>query len=387
METLSQRGRSGKDTPSSETARSNGAAGAVLPRPDMSAIDQQAHAGLDSAVAEKPSLVNRLKTRLSLSKRAKTQIKLLLSVIMIGSLFFCGKFDLSKCLHVASQANPWLLGLAAVMLVLTTFLNAHRWQILAAAVGFHKPVMELAKYCFAGNFFNLMLPSTVGGDFSRSYYLSKGTGRYHHALYSVLADRVVGISVLFAFATGGILFGPGAMNMPWQLKAPILGGTVALFGLLPFLPTLTTKILGPQNKITQRLNNSVVQAYWRDSGMIGVSLVLSVVLQLVMVLCHVCIGLALGFQNVPLWYYFVFYPSVAVLGFITPSFNGVGIREWAYTYFLTMMGVDQTRAVTFAVIWLGLITFNALFGGVVYALGHLQINKEEAEKLQYDTID
>jgi uncharacterized membrane protein YbhN (UPF0104 family) len=387
MESLSQRGGSGNDTLSVERASMSGAAGAVLTRPDRGAVDHRARTGSDSAVVEKPPLVDSLKARLSLSKKAKTQIKLLLSVLMIGSLFLCGKFDLSKCLHVAAQANPWLLGVAAVVYVLTTFLNAHRWKILAAAVGFHKPVMELAKYCFAGNFFNLMLPSTVGGDFSRCYYLSKGTGRYHHALYSVLADRVVGISVLFAFATGGILFGPGAMGMPWQLKAPILGGTVALFGLLPFMPALTTKILGPNNKITQRLNSSVVQAYWHDRSLIGVSLLLSVVLQLVVVLCHVLIGLALGFQNVPLWYYFVFYPCVAVLGFITPSFNGVGIREWAYTYFLTMMGVDQTRAVTFAVIWLGLITFNALFGGVVYALGHLQINKEEADKLQYDTID
>jgi len=358
---------------------------AVMERQSAAATAEPQTQGVDSVVGQ-PALLERLKSRLSLSKKAKLQIKLGLSAVMIGSLFACGKFDFSKSLHVASQANPWLLTLAVVMLVLTTFLNAHRWQILAAAVGFHKPVLELAKYCFAGNFFNLMLPSTVGGDFSRCYYLSKGTGRYHHALYSVLADRVVGISVLFAFASGGILLAPGAMGLPWQLKAPILGGTVALFGLLPFMPALTTKILGPQNKITQRFNNSVVQAYWRDRGLIGMSLFLSVVLQLVIVLCHVCIGLALGLQSVPLWYYFVFYPSVAVLGFVTPSFNGVGIREWAYTYFLTMVGVDQTHAVTFALIWLGLNTFNALFGGVVYAAGHLQINKEEAEKLQYDTI-
>ena len=287
---------------------------------------------------------------------------------------------------MATQANPWLLGLAVVMFLLTTFLNAHRWQLLAAAVGFHKPLISMVQYCFAGNFFNLFLPSTVGGDFSRCYYLSKGTGRYHHALYSVLADRVIGISVLFAFAAGGILLGPGGVGLPWQLKAPILGGTLALFGVMPFMPALTTKLLGPQNKITQRFNNSVVQAYWRDRGLIGMALFLSVAMQLVIVLCHIAIGLALGLQNIPFWYYFIFYPSVAVLGFVTPSFNGVGIREWAYTYFLTMAGVDQTHAVTYAIMWLGLNTFNALFGGIVYAAGHLQISKEEAEKLQYDTI-
>ncbi len=74
----------------------------------------------------------------------------------------------------------------------------------------------------------------------------------------------------------------------------------------------------------------------------------------------------------PLWYYFVFYPSVAVLGFVTPSFNGIGIREWAYTYFLLLVGVDRAYALTYALMWLGLTTFSSVFGGLVYILSHMQ---------------
>lgn len=323
---------------------------------------------------------------LSLSNHAKVRLKLLLSVGMVVALFVFGKVDLTKTLEIVEQSNLAFLVLAAVMLLSTMAINAYRWQQLSAAIGFQRPLLKLTQYCFVGAFFNLFLPSTVGGDFSRCYYLSKGTGRYHHALYSVLADRVIGIAVLFAFATGGIVLGPGGGQLPVQLKLPIFGGAAATFLLLPFLPLLTRQLLGANNKIAQRFNNSIVQTYWREPGLIGVSLLLSVVMQLVVVLCHVAVGYALGLKDIPLWYYFIFYPSVAVLGFVTPSFNGVGIREWAYTYFLTSAGIDKAHALSYAVIWLGLNTALSLFGGLVYITGHLKIAKEEVDKLQYETV-
>lgn len=324
--------------------------------------------------------------RFALSEKAKLRLKLLLSLLMFAGLFAFGKVDLSKSVELIKQTNLFYLGIAATLMIVIVFINALRWQLLAAAIGFKRPLLQLAQYCFVGTFFNLFLPSTVGGDFSRCYYLSKGTGRYHHAAYSVLADRVIGIAVLFAFAAFGILLGPGGGNLPWQLKLPIFGGTAAIFGLVPLMPFLTRTLLGSQNKIAQRFNNSVVQTYWQDRGLICLSLVLSVVMQLVMVLCHVAVGYALNITNIPIWYYFIFYPSVAVLGFVTPSFNGVGIREWAYTYFLTAMGIDRAHALTYAVMWLGLNTALCLVGGLVYVSAHLQISKEEAEKIQYDTI-
>ncbi|HIA54480.1 MAG TPA: hypothetical protein EYN91_20740, partial [Candidatus Melainabacteria bacterium] len=125
------------------------------------------------------------------------------------------------------------------------------------------------------------------------------------------------------------------------------------------------------------------KVYWHDRKLVLSALFLSVVLQLVIVLCHLTIGLALGLTQIPIWYYFVFYPCVAVLGFVTPSFNGIGIREWAYTYFLTFIGVDNSHALTYAMMWLALTTLSSLVGGIVYFAGHLQISKEEREEFEH----
>ncbi len=321
-----------------------------------------------------------------ISSQTKMRLKIGISVVMFASLFLFGKIDLSKSWEIAMHANLWFLGSAIVLYLCSTLLNAYRWQLLANAVGLRKPFFKLVQFCFVGLFFNLFLPSTVGGDFSRCYYLSKGTGRYGGAAYSVLADRAVGIAVLFMFASLGILLGPGGSEMAWALKAPIFLGTMGIFGVLPFMPKLTKKLLGEHNFITKKFNDSSAKVYWQDKNLIGVSLGLSVLMQVVVVTVHILIGYALGLTSIPLWYYFVFYPSVAVLGFITPSFNGIGIREWAYTYFLTMVGIDNSHALTYAIMWLGLTTITSLFGGIVYVAGHFKISKEEAEKLQSQAV-
>jgi len=310
------------------------------------------------------------------------KIKIGISVLMFACLFIFGKIDLSKSWQAASTANFKLLILAAVIFILCTFLNAYRWQLLAQTVGFNTSYLKLVQYCFIGLFFNLFLPSTVGGDASRVYYLAKGTHKYRTALYSVFADRTMGIAVLFLFASFGLLLGPGGANLPWSLKLPVFAGTIFIYLILPFIPSLARLILGKDNWVTRQLHHPALQTYQREKGLILLSLLLSILLQVIVVICHVIIGFALGLYKVPIWYYFVFYPSVAVLGFITPSFNGIGVREWAYTYFLSLANVDRSLGLTYAIIWLSLITLSSLVGGIVYMAGHFRFSAAEANEVQ-----
>jgi uncharacterized membrane protein YbhN (UPF0104 family) len=335
-------------------------------------------------VTQGPVSISQRISQIKISAKTKLYAKVLISVVLFASLFLFGKADLSKSVEVALKANRWYLAGAITLFLLSTFLNAHRWQILASAVGLEKGLLKLVQFCFVGLFFNLFLPSTVGGDFSRCYYLSKGTGKYANAFYSVMADRTVGLAVLFLFASVGMLIGP-AGALPIQLKLPILVGTIGIFSVVPFLPVLAKRFLGEESWLSRQFNQSPAKVYWEDKGLIAMTLFLSVLMQVVVVICHIAIGLALGLKEIPLWYYFVFYPSVAVLGFVTPSFNGIGIREWAYTYFLTLTGVDRPHALTFAMMLLGLTTLSSLVGGLVYVLGHFKISTQDKELFESQT--
>ncbi|MBY0546925.1 MAG: flippase-like domain-containing protein [Candidatus Obscuribacterales bacterium] len=306
-----------------------------------------------------------------LSPATKIKLKILLSVLMFASLFLFGKVDLNKAQEIAAKANMGILAATAILFLFSFVVTARRWQLLTRALGFNKPLFELVKLYFVGVFFNLFLPSTVGGDVSRCYYLTKGTDLHKEGFYSVLADRASGLAVLFLTATVGLLLSPDAASLPWQLKWPVFAGTFGTFVVLPMLPFLSRTMLGERNWISRQLNDSAATVFWKDKALIPISLVWSFLSQIVIVLCHIGVGISLGL-DIPLWYYFVFYPSVAVLGFVTPSFNGIGIREWAYTYFLLLVGVDRAYALTYALMWLGLTTFSSVFGGLVYILSHMQ---------------
>lgn len=317
--------------------------------------------------------------RKKMSKSTKVKLKVLASILMFGSLFVFGKVDLNKAWETALNSNPSILALTCALLLFSFVPMARRWQLLSRAMGFNKSLLELLKLYYVGVFFNLFLPSTVGGDFSRCYYLSKGTGKYKESFYSVLADRASGIAVLFLTATLGVLLSPSASSLPWQLKWPIFAGTFGTFVVLPFMPWLSKRLLGENNWIAKQFNQSEAKIFWQNRKLIPQSLLWSVISQIMIVVCHIGVGLALGLTSVPLWYYFVFYPAVAVLGFVTPSFNGIGIREWAYTYFLMMVGVDKAHALTYALMWLTLTTVTSLAGGLVYAAAHMTPPPEELD--------
>ncbi len=345
--------------------------------------DQEAVLSRNCAHSVTPSFFDRLKalkSRINLSSKAKTRLKLLISLGLFLSLFLFGKVDLSKAWHAALSAHKGYILAATILFLLSPVLNAYRWQILANAVGLFAPLSKITQYVYVGLFFNLFLPSTVGGDFSRSYYLSKGTGKHLHALTSVLVDRASGLAVLLLFASMGLLFGPGGDQLPMPLKLPIFIATFGIYFVVPFVPQLALKFLGPQNWLSRKLNEGTAKVFWQDKGLIFTTILQSVIIQIIIVLCHLAVGLALGIK-VPLWYYFVFYPSVAVLGFVTPSINGIGVREWAYTYFLTLMAVDKDTALTFALIWLGLTTLSSLVGGLVYVAGKFRSVQSEVEQM------
>ncbi len=313
-------------------------------------------------------------------------IKPIISILLIYSLFKFGKVDPQQIYQVFNKANIYLCSLALVLLVASNFISAYRWKLLAKVLGFDLSLFQYTQYYLMGLFFNLFLPSTIGGDFSRCYYLSKEKGTYTKALSSVLADRFIGISVLFLFASFGLIFAVQTNFIPGVFKIIIVAATIVIFGLVPFFPKFSTLLFKQSNFLFHLFNNSSLSTYWKDKSLILATIAWSVVLQTVIVICHVIIGFAIGLTQIPFWYYFVFYPIVAVLAFIVPSINGLGIREWAYTYFLGLTGVASVDGITYAFIWLTLNTITSLLGGLIYLLGDFKMNNSIVAKIQHERV-
>jgi len=132
-------------------------------------------------------------------------------------------------------AEAWGQVAAAVGLVaLQPFLGAWRWRILLAATGFPLRYRDLLRLTLAGNFFNLAVPGSTGGDLARVGLLARArrgqASRWETAAASVALDRMLGLPALFALLGAAYAANAGwaGRTPPWRLLAP----WVALAGII-----------------------------------------------------------------------------------------------------------------------------------------------------------
>jgi uncharacterized membrane protein YbhN (UPF0104 family) len=103
-------------------------------------------------------------------------------------------------------------------------LLALRWRWIAAICGAKLPPATALRYTFIGLFFSQVLPSTAGGDAARIWLLARGGAGWPVAIYSVLIDRVVGVSALAVLIVA---------CLPWTLQLihdPVARAALALIG-------------------------------------------------------------------------------------------------------------------------------------------------------------
>jgi hypothetical protein len=80
------------------------------------------------------------------------------------------------------------------------------------------------------------------------------------------------------------------------------------------------------------------------------------------------LGRGLGLP-VPLAYYGVFVPLVALLTLLPVSVNGMGLRELGTVVLLAPVGVSTEKAVTLSVLTFAAFTAAGLCGGLFYLFG------------------
>jgi uncharacterized protein (TIRG00374 family) len=291
------------------------------------------------------------------------------------------------------RLDLWLL--AAVVYAVTQAVSSLRWQLLARPLGFQEPFRRFLGYYYVGMFFNLVLPTSVGGDVVRAWYLAGKSGRRAKAFASVIADRVSGVVVLVALALVALPFRPAELPswLTWTVAGLAGGALFALTLLLVISLAGRTRasLLGAKYSVLGTRHSKLgAFSHWflalRDLGtaicpsrrVFVLSTVLSVVVQLANVLLVWLIGQGLNLP-VPGNYYLIFVPTVTLLTLLPVSLNGMGVREGATTVMLAPLGVDAGTAVTLAFLWFAAFVLPSLGGVFPYLLGNVQRFEEKTD--------
>ncbi|MCS6852096.1 MAG: flippase-like domain-containing protein [Gemmataceae bacterium] len=252
---------------------------------------------------------------------------------------------------------------AFLLYLVSQLVSAVRWQLLARPLGFKESLARFVSFYFIGMYFNMLLPTSVGGDVLRAWYLDGGSGRRLAAFVSVFADRFSGLLVLLALACAAVVFCP--LELPRWVPASVWGTASCALAGLAVAPLLARgKGRGPW---TLRLT-AAGRAFRRQPRLLLITTALSLVVQAANVAIVWFIGLGLGLK-VPPAYYAIMVPMVSLLTLLPISINGIGVREEGMMRFLAFLGVPTGTTLCLSLLWFAVFLAAGGLGGLVYLLG------------------
>ena len=247
-----------------------------------------------------------------------------------------------------------VLGFLGIMFI-NTMLSSYKWQTLLEADGIHVPYRVLLSTYLSGTFFNMFLPSSIGGDVYRIAHIGRYSSKRTNSAASVFADRLSGLFVVITF---GLIFSVIGVNVNPELannalikEHPYLLIMVpAGFGCLLFLiwALFQQKLMrwglklfrldriGLISKVMDQFLDSFSAYKDRRSTIVKITLI-SLAFQFNMILCVYFLSLALGIA-IPFLYFAMFTPIMILVEALPISVGGVGPREALFEALATQFG-------------------------------------------------
>jgi uncharacterized membrane protein YbhN (UPF0104 family) len=289
------------------------------------------------------------------------KLRLLISLSLLAWLAW--RTDWGQLGQVFSGLGlEWWLAAVGLYVVIQV-VSAYRWQLLARPLGFGHSLKQFTGFYFIGMYFNLFLPTSVGGDVVRAWYLAGGSGRRLAAFLSAFVDRFSGLLVLLGVACGAMGLCP--IELPAWIAWSVWGTAGCAAAGLLLLPTLAR--WSSRFARVRRLTHDA-RLYLGHPRLLLASAGLSLFVQAGNVVVVWLVGRALH-HPIPGSYYWILVPMVTLLTMLPVSVNGMGIREAGMALFLTPLGLGEGAALSLAFLWFLVFTAASLLGGGVYLFG------------------
>jgi uncharacterized membrane protein YbhN (UPF0104 family) len=308
----------------------------------------------------------------------KSLIKLALSIFMVGIVLWSANFENLQATF--RTLSPVTVVLVVIGYTLGQLLSSFKWWTIAYSGGIKTPYPAALKAYFIGMFLNCFSFGMLGGDAARGILVAQGQPKKTEGIASVVADRIHGLIVLscIALVTSAIMgrdrVAPDLIQLLLLLVIGCTAGWIIGPWLLPRLPFLKNTRLG--NKLQQ-----VMAIFPRDPKTLLVISAISVVFHLTQISLHAIMAAGMGIE-IPFTTLLLVIPFVNIVCSLPISWNGLGVREKAYTYFLatTPAIVSYEQAVAFGAIWLLAVTVSSAIGGIVAIIsGDLRILKAQGQ--------
>jgi uncharacterized membrane protein YbhN (UPF0104 family) len=300
----------------------------------------------------------------------KQLFNVLKTVVSAGLIIYLLVFQVNvgQLWHVVRQARWGYLLAAMVLMIAGTALRAVRWQVLLQALDIEVPLRKLVHLYFVGTFFNIFLPTGLGGDAVKMAELARFTGRAPESIGTTLVDRATGLWVLFVLALLALPFSYALLPDGWLpvialgTLTGVLGGWVVM--ATPLIPWLGGKVRLPGQEKLERFYHSVSQLGYPA---LGKACLVSLIFDLFLIVFNLLVAYGIGVDQ-PLGIFLLFTPLISFSLALPISVGGLGVREQTYILLFGALGVSDAAATAMSLANYVLTTLViGLIGGMLYA--------------------
>ena len=273
-----------------------------------------------------------------------------------------------------------LIGLSAG--ILCVFFSAYGWRSLVLAENIQTDLARLIDLYLVGISFSHFLPTSMGGDAAKAYYLGRDSGNTPGATSAVLMSRITSFvgMLLIALPALAILRAQFTEQIViWFLLLSMLLITAIVVSVLAaiYLPRLSSRFLKGrrvQNPLLVKflplfmkfleVGEALSSALKKPRSMFSATL-FGMLFWGASFLNYYGYALALGL-HVPLTFYLIAIPFVSIIAALPISINGFGVREGAFVYLFTAIHVSPTTSLTLALLMDTQVLLFGLIGACIY---------------------
>lgn len=279
------------------------------------------------------------------------------TVVLLGLLF--RSFDWARFLDILAATSPAFYLQSLLLVVAIQMMTAARWQLVMRALGTTVSFGEVVRQALIGMFFSNLMPTAVGGDAVKVYYLGRKAG-YAEVGASVLIDRFLGFLWLAILGSAIAWIVPAdsallRLNRDLLTLCAVLLAILAGASQLPIERAFARAVPSRWQTLQEKLTDFIVllRRGAIKPAPLAASLVFAVAMSRLTTEIYLRYFEAGGLPTLPVLPVMLVMISMAVFVNVPLSVNGIGLREQLHVLLFAALGIPAEVAV-----WISLLLFS-----------------------------
>jgi len=302
---------------------------------------------------------------------AKTAARAAVSIGLIALLLYIMRDKYGQILSALKSTDPVILAGGFLVFLAALSLAAYRLQLIIRAQDIPTTFPDAYALTFIGYFFNNFLPTSIGGDIVKAYYVSRKASEKTTSYTAVFVDRAIGLVTMVFMAFVAILLA-GSHVVEGKIRNVIFIITflsaLGIFFLIhegfakkfSFLLALVRPIEDKLRKIYAAINR-----YRHHRMLMFQSLIISIASQLLYFASIGIVAMSIGCR-ISIGDILLRMPIVSAVSLL-PSINGLGVREGATVLFFGPL-IGKENAFAVSILLLMILFATSIIGGLVYMI-------------------